>query len=178
LTGSGKSTLARTLGERLGTPVINSDTVRKTIAGKLGRQFVSLNEGIYSANMTEKTYAKIAREAEKQILAGGGAILDATFGQKKHREMIIRLAERHKVPLLFVHCSVAEEITEQRLNRRTLEGKDLSDGRWEIYPAQKAAYQPIEEVPPESCLELNTAAPVEELAHKSERFLRSRLRQN
>ena len=175
LTGSGKSTLARTLGERLEIPVINSDTVRKTMAGKLGRQVVSFNEGIYNAAMTEKTYATIAREAEKQILEGRGAILDATFGQKKHREMMIRLAEKHKIPLLVVHCSVSEEITEQRLNRRTVEGKDLSDGRWEIYPAQKAAYQPIEELPSESCLELNTAAPVEELAHRSEHFLRSRL---
>lgn len=176
LTGSGKSTLARALGERLATPVINSDTVRKTIAGKLGRHIVSFNEGIYSANMTEKTYAKLAREAEKQLLEGRGAILDATFGQKKPREMIIRLAEKHKIPLLFIHCAVSEEITQQRLNRRMLEGKDLSDGRWEIYAAQKAAYQPIEEVSPESCLELNTAAPVEELAQRSERFLRSRLK--
>ena len=36
LTGSGKSTLARELGERMGMPVINSDTLRKAIAGKLG----------------------------------------------------------------------------------------------------------------------------------------------
>jgi predicted kinase len=168
--------LARALGERLATPVINSDTVRKTIAGKLGRHIVSFNEGIYSANMTEKTYAKLAREAEKQLLEGRGAILDATFGQRKHREMIVRLAEKHKIPLLFIHCSVSEEITQQRLNRRMLEGKDLSDGRWEIYAGQKAAYQPIEEVSPGSCLELNTAASVEELAQRSERFLRSRLK--
>ncbi|HEY7318277.1 MAG TPA: AAA family ATPase [Candidatus Binatia bacterium] len=175
LTGSGKSMLARTLGERLGTPVINSDILRKTIAGKLGRQIVPLNAGIYSSNMTEKTYKKIAQQAEKQIFEGRAAILDATFGRKKHREMIIRIAEKHKVPLLFIHCSVSEELTEQRLNRRALEGSDVSDGRWEIYAAQKAAYQPIQEVPSESCLELNTAAPVEELAIRSERFLRSRL---
>lgn len=178
LTGSGKSTLARELGERIGMPVINSDTVRKAITGKLGRQVVPFNEGIYSANMTEKTYAKIAREAEKQILEGKGAILDATFGQKKHRQMIVRLAEKHKVPLLLIHCSASEKVTEQRLDRRALEGKDLSDGRWEIYSAQKAAYQAIEEIPAESFLELNTDAPVKQLARVSERFLRSRLEQN
>jgi aminoglycoside phosphotransferase family enzyme/predicted kinase len=175
LTGSGKSTLARELGERLGLPVINSDSVRKAIAGKLGRQVVPFNEGIYSVNMTEKTYAKIVREAEKQTLEGKGAILDATFGQKKHREMIVRLAKKHKVPLLLIHCSASEAITQQRLDRRALEGKDLSDGRWEIYLDQRAAYQPIEEIPSESYLELNTGAPVEQLVRASERFLRSRL---
>ncbi|WP_410962383.1 AAA family ATPase, partial [Salmonella sp. SAL4355] len=70
-------------------PVINSDTVRKAITGKRGLQAVSFNEEIYSLDMTEKTYAKIARQAEKQILEGQGAILDATFGQKAHREKIV-----------------------------------------------------------------------------------------
>lgn len=49
LTGSGKSTLARALGERLGMPVINSDSVRKAIAGKQGSQIVPVNDGIYSS---------------------------------------------------------------------------------------------------------------------------------
>src|SRR6267142_718036 len=56
--------LARELGERIGMPVINSDTLRKAIAGKLGRQAVPFNDGIYSANMTEKTYAKIKRDGK------------------------------------------------------------------------------------------------------------------
>ena len=37
LTGSGKSTLARELGERLAMPVINSDSVRKAMAGNPGK---------------------------------------------------------------------------------------------------------------------------------------------
>jgi aminoglycoside phosphotransferase family enzyme/predicted kinase len=177
LTGSGKSTLARELGERLGMRVINSDTVRKAIAGKHGPQAAPFNEGLYSLNMTEKTYRKTAREAEKQTLEGEGAILDATFGQRGHREKIIRLAEKHKVPLLLIDCSASEEITKGRLDRRALEGKDLSDGRWEIFLAQKAAYEPVEEIPSESCLKLNTEAPLDELARASEKFLRARLGQ-
>jgi predicted kinase len=177
LTGSGKSTLARELGGRLGMPVINSDTVRKAIAGKHGPQAAPFNEGLYSLNMTEKTYSKIAREAEKRILEGEGAILDATFSQKAHREKIIRLAEKHKVPLLLIDCSASEEITKGRLDQRALEGKDLSDGRWAIFLAQKAAYQPVEEIPSESCLKLNTEAPLDELVRASEKFLRARLGQ-
>ena len=151
LTGSGKSTLARELGERLGMPVINSDTVRKAIAGKRGPQAVPFNEEIYSLDMTEKTYAKIAREAEKQVLEGEGAILDATFGQKAHREKIVRLAEKHRVPIVLIHCVASDETTEKRLAQREAEGKDVSDGRWEIYSKQKAGYQPINELPPANC---------------------------
>jgi uncharacterized protein len=173
LTGSGKSTLARELGERLGMPVINSDTVRKAIAGKRGPQTVPLNEGIYSPDMTQKTYSKIAREAEKQILEGKGAILDATFGKKRHREMIVRLAQKHTIPLVLIHCVASDETTERRLAQRAAEGKDVSDGRWEIYSKQKAAFEPINELPLTNCLKLNTELPREQLARVSEKFLRA-----
>ena len=177
LTGSGKSTLARELGERFGMPVINSDRVRKAIAGKQGAQAVPFNEEIYSPDMTELTYKKIAREAEKQILKGEGAILDATFGQKAHREKIIRLAKKHTVPLVLIHCVASDETTKKRLAQREAEGKDVSDGRWEIYSKQKAAFEPINELPLINCLKLNTELPREQLARVSEKFLRAQVRQ-
>jgi aminoglycoside phosphotransferase family enzyme/predicted kinase len=175
LTGSGKSTLARELGERLGMPVINSDAIRKAIAGSPGRQVVPLNRGIYSSKMTEKTYAKMAQEAENQMLEGEGAILDATFGQRAHREKIVGLAEKNRVPWVLIHCVASDETTEKRLARREAEGKDVSDGRWEIYSKQKAAYQPTNELAFANCLELNTELPLEQLARVSENFLRAQV---
>jgi predicted kinase len=174
LTGSGKSTLARELGERLGMPVINSDAVRKGMAARAGRQVVPFNEGIYTRARTEKTYAKLARDAESAILSGSGAILDATFGEKAHRGKIVRLAAKHRVPLFVIHCVAPEETTRKRLAERALAGKDISDGRWEIYRQQAAAYQAMDEIPPDHSLELNTEPALEELARVSERFLRSR----
>ena len=96
LTGSGKSTLARELSERMGVPTINSDVVRKKLAGKQGRQPAPYNQGIYSAAMTEKTYAKMAQEAEKLILSGRGVILDGTFVKRSQRQKI--LGSGAKVP--------------------------------------------------------------------------------
>ena len=156
-------------------PVINSDVVRKAIAGSPGRQVVPLNRGIYSSKMTEKTYAKMAQEAENQMLEGEGAILDATFGQKTHRDKIARLAEKHKVPLLLIHCVASDETTKKRLAQRQAEGKDVSDGRWEIYSKQKAAFETIDELPFKHCLKLNTDLPREQLARVSEAFLRQKL---
>ncbi len=170
LTGSGKSTLARELGDRLGMPVINSDAVRKAMAEKPGRQSVPFNAGIYHPAMTERTYAKMARDAERQIRNGGGAILDATFGQKRQRARLIRLAQKHGVRLFVIHCVASEETTKERLRQRALEEKDISDGRWEIYVRQAAAYQPLDDIP---ALELNTERPLEQLARASEEFLRS-----
>jgi predicted kinase len=177
LTGSGKSTVARELGARLGMPVINSDTVRKAMAGKSGPEIARFNEGIYSPRVTEQTYAKMARVAEKQILSGTGAILDATFGRRAHREKIRRLAEKHQIPLAVIICSASEDTTKARLARRTAAGKDISDGRWEIYLEQKPAYEPVVEVSRASLLEIDTEPSLKEITRACESFLRAFLRQ-
>ena len=175
LTGSGKSTLARALSARLGTAVINSDEVRKRIAGKPGRHAAALNQGIYTAAMTEKTYHTMAREAGEHIKNGRGVVVDATFGRRSDRAGFIELAKKHKIPLLVLRCSASDAATAQRLDRRAAEGKDISDGRWEIYIAQKAAYEPLDEIPARSRLELRTDAPPEKLVADAEGFLRERL---
>jgi len=125
-------------------PVINSDAVRKTIAGKLGRHIAAFNEGLYNPDM----YTRMMREAEKQILDGKGAILDATFGHKPHRDRAARLAAKHKLPWLMIHCYASDEITKQRLDRRLSGGKDLSDGRWETTWRRKQQSSRSKSCPP------------------------------
>ncbi len=177
LSASGKSTLARELGRRLGMAVINSDIVRKVIAGKRGHDAAPLNQGIYSPAMTAKTYASMARQAERQILLGQGAILDATFVRKAQREKMAQLAAKQKVPIFLIHCFATDELTCRRLAARAAEGRDVSDGRWEIYLNQKTAYEPLDEILSTQRLDLDTALPVEDLGRAVEIFLRSRLKQ-
>lgn len=173
--GSGKSTLAQALSERLDLPVYNSDVIRKNLSGMVGRRVVKLNEDIYGPATTKKTYARMAREAEKQILMSNGAILDATFGRKAHREQIARLAARHKIPLLTIHCWTSDGTAEKRLRLRAAQGMDVSDARWDTYVAQKAAYEAMQEFRPGSVLEIDTDSPLEQLVGDCERFLRSHL---
>ena len=175
VTGSGKSTLARQLGERLGMPVINSDTVRKSLAGVSNRQQVAYETGIYSRIMTKKTYAKMAREAEKLLKSGTGAILDATFSQRNDRQSIARLCKKYEVPLAVICCHASDETTRARLAQRAGEGNDISDGRWEIYIEQKKTFEPPIETPTDDYLELDTRLPVHSLITICETFLRSRL---
>lgn len=175
LSGSGKSNLARDLGARLGMPIINSDVVRKAMAGVTGPRRVGYDEDLYSPTMTARTYARLAREAEKHIDQGTGVILDATFTQREQRAKIVRLAGKHKIPLLFFHCLAGADITRRRLAARAKQGRDISDGRWEIYLRQRASEQPLDEIPGSSRLELNTEAAPEQLADRCEEFLRLHL---
>ena len=173
--GSGKSTVAKALSDRLAVAHINSDVVRKALAGKAGIQTEAYHEGIYSPAMTEKTYARMARQAEKLIASGKGAILDATFNQRAQRQRMARLAAKHNIPFALIHCSAAEELIKQRLIRRASQGQDISDGRWEIYLRQKDSFEALGEVPPDACLELGTDADIDRLTEACEKFVRARV---
>jgi predicted kinase len=175
LTGSGKSTLARALSERIGIASINSDVVRKSLAGRVGRQMAAYGEGIYSATMTAKTYAKLARLADKLLADKQAVIVDATFLRRERRRKFLRLARKHNVPLLSIHCMASDEATRERLLRRQAQGQDVSDGRWEVYVEQKIIAQPIDEIDDSSRLELDTEPPLENLIGTCEKFLRQRL---
>ncbi len=172
LTGSGKSTLARELTRRLGVGTISSDATRKALVGAAGRtDNLAYEEGIYHPSVTQKTYAKMADEAEKLLLRRQGVILDGTFHRRAQREAIARLAAKHRAPLAVIHCQSAEEVVEQRLKRRAADGQDLSDGRWEIYLRQKTALEPFEEVSRSAYLPLHTEADVSELRKQVESSL-------
>jgi predicted kinase len=145
------------------------------MTGVSGPQRVPPNAGIYSRSMTEKTYENMAREAEKSLIAGGGVILDATFSRRAQREIIVALARKQNVPVFLVQCSVSAGLTKSRLQKRAAEGKDVSDGRWEIYVQQRRAYEPVEELPAGDILELNTNASPAELARLVETFLERKM---
>jgi predicted kinase len=176
LTGSGKSTLSRELARRLRMPVINSDAVRKELAGDPVRKIVAFDADIYTPAMTEKTYDRMADLARQQVLTGAGAIVDATFSTKANRKKFVKLTEQLNVPLVIIHCFATEQTTRTRLAQRLAAGIDISDGRWEIYVRQKEAYEPIEELAPASLLELDTEHNLDELAGRGLEFLRARIK--
>ncbi|HEY2990502.1 MAG TPA: AAA family ATPase [Candidatus Binatia bacterium] len=171
LTGSGKSTLARALAGRLGAAVISSDVLRKNLAGTAGRQPVPYGDGIYSPSMTAKVYRKMAAEAEKRLAAGEAVIVDATFQKAAQRSAIFHAAERHGAPVAVVYCHSQDGIIQERLVRRSREGRDISDGDWTVYLKQRELLEPFVDSP--AYLALNTEAPVAELSAEVEQFLRA-----
>jgi uncharacterized protein len=174
LTGSGKSTLARELSERTGIAGINSDVVRKELTGESGRG-VTFNQGIYSSEITEKTYGKMFAETDRRLSQGQSVILDATFAQRRYREKLLAVAARHHVPVYFLHCVASDSLTQTRLRERAMNENEVSDGRWEIYLEQKSIEEPLDECSGEVCLELSADRSKEDLRRSSERFLRGRL---
>ena len=174
LTGSGKSTLARELSERIGIDVINSDVVRKELTGTTGRG-VPFNQGIYSSEVTEKTYDKMFDDTDRRLSHGQSVMLDATFAQRRYREKLVAIAARHQAPVYFLQCVASDGLTQTRLRERAMNENEVSDGRWEIYLQQKSMEEPLDECSSEVYLKLSADGSIEDLRRSSERFLRDRL---
>ncbi len=146
LPGCGKSTVASHLSKRLNAEVINSDLVRKRLAGISPLEKVQdrFEKGIYSPSMTEKVYSTMVETAIKKASSGKTVILDATFKSKKHRDALKKLAKGKGINIAFFFLQAPEEVIKERLERRKKE-KNPSDADWNIYLKMKASFDPPED---------------------------------
>jgi predicted kinase len=165
LMGTGKSTLAQHIAEETGFTVLNSDVIRKTLAGISleEHRYEEFDAGIYSAGYSTRTYAELLRQARLQLQAGNSVILDASFGKRKERAKVRDLAARNNARFLAVECILSQEEARQRLQRR-MEQKSVSDGRWELFMKQKEDFDTITEFPASEFVRINTAGNVADMA--------------
>ncbi|ADJ26361.1 aminoglycoside phosphotransferase [Dehalogenimonas lykanthroporepellens BL-DC-9] len=148
-TGCGKSTLAGTLTRHLGLRHISSDITRKKLAGiEPGTPAsAAYTEGLYSPEMTQRTYVAMLDSAEKVLAGGGSVILDATFLKKTDRDRALGLAKRYSARPVIIECRLDEAEARQRLERRATEPGNVSDGCWAVYQRQRDSAEPVEELP-------------------------------
>jgi aminoglycoside phosphotransferase family enzyme/predicted kinase len=163
LVGTGKSTLAQAMAKRLGLVVIASDVTRKQLAGipVTEHRFEGFDSGIYSAELSLKTYDKMFSGAGDILREGGSVVLDASFIKAEERLKARRLAEEAGAEFFIIECTLDEANIKKRLERR-LEGKTISDGRWEIYQPQKEAFEPVVEATPPKHVIIDTSKPLGE----------------
>lgn len=141
--GTGKSTLARMLGDELSCPIVSSDAVRKEITGTPAgeRKYEGWEGGIYTSDITERTYGEIIGRALAEAANSLTVILDASFSKRKWRETLMRRAGGSGVSVYFVRTTAPVEEVEFRLLRREKEGTSISDARAAILPRFLAEWE-------------------------------------
>lgn len=166
LMGTGKSVLARGLAGRLGAEVIRMDVLRKKLLGisPAERRLEPFARGIYSEEITEKTYGQALRQAEELLQKGRSVIIDASFKRRDARRKALETAERLKKAFFVVECVLPEDILRQRLEQRAADIAEPSDGRWEIFQAQKKDFDPVTEMVPGIHIKADTSVPPEDTA--------------
>ncbi|MEO1654824.1 MAG: AAA family ATPase, partial [Bacteroidota bacterium] len=78
---SGKSTLARRISEMLGLHHLNSDVLRKDLAGQAQNKPTPSEKiaQVYSEEMTQKTYKLLQENGQNLLHREGAVVLDATY---------------------------------------------------------------------------------------------------
>ena len=141
--GSGKSALARELSRELGVTLLRSDLVRKSLAGRAPteRGGDAYHAGIYAPASTRATYRELLEGARRELTAGRSVLVDATFRLGSDREQFQTLARELGVPFFLVQTLCGEALIRERLERRSREPWEVSDGRPELLLGQLAEFE-------------------------------------
>lgn len=145
LMGSGKSFTAQKLAERTGFQVLRSDVIRKQMLGMETSQhrFDDYAKGIYSEDVTNRTYYQMFDMASKYLKQGVSVILDASFIRFEHRNLAFETASESGSRFSLVQVCAPDEVIRQRLDERVRSSNDPSDGRWDLFQDQKTHFDEI-----------------------------------
>lgn len=143
--GSGKSWVSERLVAALPAVRVRSDVERKRLAGVDERipAAAPLQHGIYTAQFSHRTYARLADCAERCLGAGLNVIIDAASLQETDREVFRKLASAHHAGFSIVSCQADPIELANRILRRGREHNDPSDASLAVLDAQLRGMQPF-----------------------------------
>jgi aminoglycoside phosphotransferase family enzyme/predicted kinase len=163
LSGSGKTHLAGAIAGVSGLRPLNSDVVRKRLAGVAPGERAAVEH--YSADFSRRTYAELGR------LAGDGdVVVDATFRRAEDRAAFLEALLPHVPEPLFVRCVAPPNVLRERVAERR---GGVSDVTVELLEDQR--FDPLDEVGPDRQFELRTERPAEEAVDALEAWLDERM---
>jgi len=160
VSASGKSTLTRQLLEHLGAIRIRSDVERKRLFNIHADEdsHASIDQGIYSAQASQKTYSKLVELAGTVLDAGYPVIIDATCLKFEQRDPFHQLAIKKKLPCIILEFTASADTLRQRIRSRK---PGVSDADIEVLEHQLKTWQPLEDHEQKLSVEINTDVPFE-----------------
>ena len=162
LPGTGKSSFAGRLADIFSIPLFQSDIARMELAEfrETKGKPAPFGQGVFRIEMRSLVYAKLLALAQEEIKKGRSVVLDATFSLRKWREEAMLLAEDLDANVIFVECTGEEKVIMERLGQRK-NGEGISLARAEHLPSISREFEPLDEIPPEHRIVLDTARPFE-----------------
>ena len=129
LPGTGKSALADAAAGRLGFTVLNSDRIRKELAGLPAETSARARYGggIYTAEWTERTYRELQRHAAVLLAHGESVIADASFITAGQRAAAAATAAEASADLVQLRCTAPGELAAQRMSARPSRVSDADE---------------------------------------------------
>jgi predicted kinase len=101
----------------------------------------------------------VLRRAAVVLASGRSVIVEASFRSRALRARVRELAARHGVPFRLVECHAPPAVCRARLRQRA-HTASVSDGRLEIFDDFVASWEPIDELPADEHLVIDTSGPL------------------
>ncbi|KHF24014.1 bifunctional aminoglycoside phosphotransferase/ATP-binding protein [Solemya velum gill symbiont] len=145
--GSGKSVVARAVVAQLGAIQVASDVERKRLAGlaALESSNSEVDGGIYTSEMSQKTYQRLLQLSETIVKAGFIAVADATFLKHEYRDPFGELAGKLGVPFHILSMETGEEELVKRIEVRLARGDDPAEANVEVLRKQLESQETLDE---------------------------------
>jgi uncharacterized protein len=144
LSGSGKSSIARQLAQRANALHLRSDAVRKHLSStplfQRGDTNDTFGSGIYTPEMTAKTYGYLLELGLFLAEQGWTVILDAKYDRHSLRQAALAAATAAQLPIHFVQCTAPVSVLRDRLQKRT---GDIADATAEMLDDQIKNAEPL-----------------------------------
>ena len=169
LMGTGKSVRAKRIASRLGACVMQMDVLRKEILniapGERRRE--PFGNGIYADDISKLTYEKALEAAVALLKEGKSVIIDGSYKKRAERIKASEIAKKMNADFFIIECICPEDIIKERLDSRMADEKEASDGRWEIFQAQKNTFDAITEISDRSHVVIDASETPEEGAQQA-----------
>lgn len=166
LSGSGKSTVAHQLAQKLNAIHLRSDAVRKHLASiplyQRGDQG-GFGSGIYTPEMTQKTYGALLALGLLLAQQGWPVILDAKYDRQSLRQPVLDAAISAHIPIKIVQCTAPIEVLRDRLNHRV---NDIADATAALLESQINTAEPLTDSEKAVAVTLQTDQPLEPQFHQ------------
>lgn len=124
-----------------GYPLLRTDLIRLEVLK---------NEDIFdekvASNMDKRTmvYDETFRQADECLKTGEGAILDATFVTQALRRRAAEIAARHNLRLIILQTDCPQEVSLNRISRRTKENYESNALTEQAYLNNKDRFEAVD----------------------------------
>jgi predicted kinase len=124
-----------------GYPILRSDLLRlEVLKGE------DVFDAKVAGNMNKRlsVYDEMFRQADALAGQGKGIILDATFVTQELRRRAAEIAAKHGMTFVILETSCPQEVSVERLQKRTKEKYESNALTVEAYLANKRKFEPVD----------------------------------
>lgn len=141
LPASYKTETTEEVAKMKGYPILRTDLIRLEV---LKGQDIFDEKVAGNMDKRKMVYDEMFGRAEEAMTAGDGVILDATFVLRDLRSRAAEIAARKSKTLVILQTQCPEEVSLERISRRTKEDYESNALTPAAYHANKDKFQPVD----------------------------------